>query len=106
MTFSRQTFLRFTGIAFLTGAARKLTAALTPARWAMVIDPAACARQPNCTKCITACHQAHNVPSIPDPRHEIHWLAEQPFARVFPGQEDEYSRDRAAARHGALQPLR
>lgn len=96
MIISRQAFLRLSGCSFLAGAARKLKAALAPARWAMVVDPAACVRQPNCTKCITACHQAHNVPSISDSRREIHWIAKEPFDRAFPGQEDEYSRERIA----------
>ncbi len=95
MNLTRQAFLRLTGIAFLTGAARKLVAAVTGPRWAMAVDAAKCATQPNCTRCIAACHQAHNVPAIPDPRHEIHWIAKEPFARTFAAEEDQYSPVRA-----------
>ena len=90
MTITRHTFLRITGLSFLAGAAGKLRAVLAP-RWAMVVDPAKCAKQPGCTKCIAACHQAHNVPSIPDPRHEVYWIAKKSFPDAFPGQEDAYS---------------
>ena len=96
MKLTRQTFLKLTGFTLVAGAARKLTAAVTPARWAMVVDTAACARRPDCTKCIDACHQVHNVPSIPDPRRGLHWISKEPFERIFPGQQDQYSRDHAA----------
>ena len=90
MKISRHDFLRLTGVAALAAAARKLNAAIRP-RWAMAVDTAACGKLPNCTKCIETCHQVHNVPSLPDPRHDVHWIAKEPFLRVFGSQEDEYS---------------
>jgi len=36
-----------------------------------------------CNTCIQACHRAHNVPRIPDPRHEIKWLWKEPFRNLF-----------------------
>jgi len=90
MTFSRQAFLRLSGYTFLASAARKLLAS-GPTRWGMVIDTAKCATQANCTKCIDACNQAHNVPKIGDERHDVRWIWKEPFGRAFRGQVDEYS---------------
>ena len=77
------------GLSFRGGLSphQSLTAApLTRARWAMAVDSAKCLKQPNCTKCIDACNQAHNVPSIPDPRHEVRWIWKEPFEHAFPAQ--------------------
>ncbi len=91
MTISRQTFLRLSGLSLIALAVRKLTAAASGTRWGMVIDTAKCDRQENCTKCGAACRQAHNIPQIPDPRHDVRWTWKEPFNRVFPGQTDEFS---------------
>ncbi len=56
-------------------------------RWAMVIDPRACDEKEGCTACIEACHTAHNVPRIDDPRHEVKWAWKQSFEDAFPEQE-------------------
>jgi molybdopterin-containing oxidoreductase family iron-sulfur binding subunit len=60
-------------------------------RWAMVVDLRACTRRPDCTDCIVACNEAHNVPAIPTPRQEVKWIWKASFDGVF---EDR--------RHGAL----
>ncbi len=91
MKMSRQTFLRVSGLTFAASAAQRLVAAVRPTRWAMVVDPAKCARQPDCTKCIAACHQVHNVPNIPDTHHAVRWIAKEPFSRAFRGADTEYS---------------
>ncbi len=96
MTLTRHNLLRLSGLAALAAATRKLARAVTRTRYAMAFDPAKCARQPNCTKCIAACHHAHNVPAMPDPRHEIRWIAKVPFGQPFRGHLDEYSPLRAA----------
>ena len=69
----RKTFLRLSGASLLALAGRKVIAALTGGgsaaaspvtRWAMVVDPVKCAKAAaGCTKCIDACHAAHNVPA-------------------------------------------
>ncbi len=59
-------------------------------RWAMVIDLARCHEHPECTRCIEACNRAHNVPRIPDPRHEIKWVWKEPFEHAFPAQKSPY----------------
>ena len=35
--------------------------------WAMLIDTAKCREQGDCTDCIDACHDVHNVPEIDNP---------------------------------------
>jgi molybdopterin-containing oxidoreductase family iron-sulfur binding subunit len=55
-------------------------------RWAMVVDLEKCRRKPDCEDCIAACHRAHNVPDIPEPRLRVRWLGKEPFRRVFPEQ--------------------
>ena len=96
MIISRQVFLRLSGLSCLAGMARKAMGAITGPRWAMAIDVAKCAQQGDCTRCITACHQAHNVPSIGARAHDVRWIWKEPMARAFPAQVDEYSSVRAA----------
>ncbi len=85
---SRQTFLRLTGLSFCALAVRKVRA--TGVRWGLVVDTTKCAKDSGCTKCIAACHQAHNVPAIPDRRHEVRWLWKDSYEHAF-GQQDPYS---------------
>jgi Fe-S-cluster-containing dehydrogenase component len=63
--------------------------AVAPAgrRWAMVVDTRACLRKDGCVDCISACHRLHNVPAIPEPRHEMKWIWREAFASAFPDQE-------------------
>ncbi len=105
----KETRRRFLGQAGLTalclagarslkrGAAATETAAPKAAgntRWAMVVDLSRCQEKESCTLCIEACHKAHNVPSIPNPRHEVKWIFKEPFHGAFPDQ-DEASADQA-----------
>ena len=62
-------------------------------RWGIAVDLARCASQAGCRQCIDACHAAHRVPAISDPRHEIKWVWKEPFARVFPEQVHGYEAD-------------
>jgi len=96
MKITRQAFLRLSGLACLAPAIRKVAGAVTSTRWGMAIDTAKCLQQDKCTKCIAACHQAHNVPALPDPRHEVRWIWKAPFERALPNQADEYSTLRTA----------
>jgi len=61
-----------------------------PTRWGMAIDLGRCAGQSGCRRCIEACHAAHRVPAVADPRHEVKWVWKEPFARVFPEQVHPY----------------
>jgi len=101
MTLSRKAFLHVTGLSLLIAAGKKAVASLTGAgqsasaspaiRWGVAIDLAKCARLDGCTKCIAACHEAHNVPAMPERRHEVRWIWKEPFERVFRDQEVEYT---------------
>ncbi len=62
-------------------------------RFAMVVDPGKCAELDGCTRCIAACHRAHNVPSLANPRHEVKWIWKEPFERAFPSEQHAYSAD-------------
>ncbi len=59
-------------------------------RWAMLIDTRKCLDQKGCTRCAEACHVAHNVPALPNPRHEVKWIWKEKFREAFPDQEAEY----------------
>jgi len=72
--------------------------ALTASRWGMVIDTRKCLKDEGCVACIEACHQAHNVPSIPDPRREVKWIWKEKVAHALPSQESEYPNPELAER--------
>ncbi len=64
--------------------------ALTAKRWGMVIDTRKCLTRDGCTKCLDACRLAHNVPRIPDRKHEVKWIWQEPVEHAFPSLETEY----------------
>ena len=82
MRISRNGFLRFLAAPILMLARKRATAAHGK-RWVMVIDNRKCMQDEGCTKCIQACHIAHNVPSIPDARREVKWIWKERFRRLF-----------------------
>ncbi len=59
-------------------------------RWAMAIDLPLCHEHPECTECMKACDRGHNVPSIPDPRHEVKWIWKEKFSHAFPAHTSKY----------------
>ena len=64
-------------------------------RLAMVIDLKRCQRDKNCTACIDACHQIHNVPTdFENDRHEIKWIWKEEFRHAFHEQDHEYLNER------------
>jgi len=65
-------------------------AASAARQYAMVIDSRKCRQRPGCTKCLDACHQAHNVPYIEDPGRKVDWIWEAPAQDVFSGQQSPY----------------
>jgi Fe-S-cluster-containing dehydrogenase component len=97
----RKTFLRLSGVSLLAAAGRKVIAALTGGesaaaspvtRWGMVVDTGKCSKAADgCTKCINACHAAHNVPALSERRHEVKWIWKEPFDRAFPSQQTSYT---------------
>ncbi|GAB4371296.1 MAG: 4Fe-4S dicluster domain-containing protein [Acidobacteriota bacterium] len=68
-------------------------AGLTGRRWAMAVDVRACVEHPECTRCLDACRQAHNVPSIDEARHAIAWIWKEPRRHVLPELEPPWAGD-------------
>jgi Fe-S-cluster-containing dehydrogenase component len=99
MEHDRRGFIRIAGVGALGLAGLSLarrdagaepSEPATGPRWGMVLDPRKCLKVEGCTACIAACNRAHNVPTIPDRRHEVKWIWKQPFADAFPDQEARY----------------
>ncbi len=103
MDFSRRRFLKIAAVSGLgLGLSRVLRgesgaepakffpgpSALKAKRWAMAVDFTKC--PPSCRKCITACHQDHNVPDFGNPKDEVKWIWREPYGDVFPGQEHNF----------------
>jgi molybdopterin-containing oxidoreductase family iron-sulfur binding subunit len=86
MSCSRRTFLAGLGGMALAGSlAPPWARGSESRRLALVVDLNRCrGARPGCDLCRQACHSAHNVPSIPDPAHEIKWIWDEEFPRVFP----------------------
>ena len=59
-------------------------------RWAMVVLVRKCMEaDEHCHQCMSACHEAHNVPHIEDTDDEVKWIWRQDFHGTFPEQEPE-----------------
>jgi Fe-S-cluster-containing dehydrogenase component len=111
MKITRKDFLRLLGGSALAAGAGKLvqiatspevsaaTEAPSPKkRWGMVIDLQKCANEPDCDKCLQACHVTHNVPHVPNPAQEVKWVWKEPFENVFPYQQTDYTRQAFAGK--------
>jgi molybdopterin-containing oxidoreductase family iron-sulfur binding subunit len=66
---------------------------LKGSRWGLVIDMARFQDSKAIQKISEICHKKHNVPTIPNPRHEIKWIWQEGFEHAFPGQESPYMAD-------------
>jgi Fe-S-cluster-containing dehydrogenase component len=97
MSINRRTFLGAAGLSALAIVGRSSIPALAapslPIRWAMVIDPRKCVKEQGCTDCIAACDNAHNVPHLQEPAHQVKWIWREPFDKVFPDQSSRYTED-------------
>jgi len=101
----RRRFLEIAGVSVLglgalAPAAKALAQALEshePAatkhgkRWALVVDTKKCLQHDGCRLCSDACHSSHNVPSIPEPRHEIKWIWKETAEHAFPADVSEFT---------------
>jgi len=108
MRIDRKAFLRLSGLSMVVLTCKKVASSVSGAlessapqaikakRWAMVIDTGKCLQDGGCTRCIEACHKAHNVPKLPDAGHEVKWIWKEPFEKTFPSLENEFT---AAALH-------
>ncbi|MHB8880613.1 MAG: sulfate reduction electron transfer complex DsrMKJOP subunit DsrO [Thermodesulfovibrionales bacterium] len=63
---------------------------LTAKRWGFAIDVNKLSSPADYQKCIDACHNIHNVPSIENPKHEVKWIWNETYEHSFPGTEHEY----------------
>ncbi len=104
MKFTRREFVELSGACLVALSGKKVlavfqaapgasapAAAPTPAkRLGMVIDTRKCLRAQDCTRCIEACDQAHNIPQFANPAHQIKWIWEEPFDDLFSSYETEY----------------
>ncbi len=105
MDSTRRRFLQLAGLSVLALGARpaveagaqddaKFTTgpeALTAKRWGMVVDIKKCAgAKPGCVDCVAACNIVHNVPTMPNPKHEIKWIWQTAFEHAFPGEENPF----------------
>lgn len=99
----RRFFLKWAGLGtvglsaapFATALARPVQTERAPGaplgkRWAMVVDTRKCLQNDGCRACTAACHEGHNVPSMPKHRHQIKWIWKAPFEHVFPQQVTPY----------------
>ena len=97
----RRSFLKIAGLSLagsvpaaraLSGSPRTEPApeAVRGKRWAMVVDQGKCLTKPGCQVCMEACHRAHNVPAMPDPRHEVKWVWKERLENVFPERVTPY----------------
>ncbi|HET8538535.1 MAG TPA: 4Fe-4S dicluster domain-containing protein [Anaeromyxobacter sp.] len=104
MTLRRRSFLKLAGLG-LAGAGTVPVAealvrgtrteagqdALRGKRWAMVIDERKCLTRGGCDACVQACHRAHNVPRMADPKHDVKWVWKERFEHVFPDRVTPYT---------------
>ena len=70
--------------------------ALKAASWAMVVNAKLC--PPGCRICQEACTKAHNLPSMPDPRHDVKWIWQEPYNAAFPYESHAFPDDANAKR--------
>jgi molybdopterin-containing oxidoreductase family iron-sulfur binding subunit len=73
------------------GSTQRSPEAASGKRWAMVIDERKCLTRQGCDVCIKACNKAHNVPAMPNPRHEIKWVWKERHENVFPDAVTPYT---------------
>ena len=68
--------------------------AATGSQLAMVIDVQKCLDTPGLMEvCSKACHEAHNVPRIPDEEEKIDWLWTEKYENAFPEQAHAFTAD-------------
>jgi len=104
MKITRKQFLQIAGASAVAAGAGKLVTAVgqtepsgtassgAKTRWGMVIDFQKCRKDEGCSDCLNACRLAHNIPQIPDRAHEVKWIWKEPYDRVFPFEQTDYTR--------------
>jgi Fe-S-cluster-containing dehydrogenase component len=64
--------------------------ALTAKQWAMVIDTRKIKTAADLAPMIDVCDRIHNIPTLPDPHHEIKWIWEEHYENAFPEMENPF----------------
>lgn len=100
---ARRSFLKMTGTSLLglgiagpVAASQGHRAEADPdagPNWAMVIDTRKCEEGRVYQTCIEACHEAHNVPDIPDKSREVKWIWTEKFPDAFHDQVHPWSQE-------------
>jgi len=109
MQFDRRGFLKIAGLTLLGLSAKPgwevfstvdlpepspTAETLAKIRWAMAVDLKKCwSAKEGCRDCIDACHRIHNVPDLGMIKEEIKWIWSEPYEKVFPEHELEYSEE-------------
>ena len=76
------------GTILVQAAGKPHAKALKAANWAMVINAKLC--PPGCNICREACHKAHNVPDMPDPKQEVKWIWQEKYTAAFSYEAHPY----------------
>ena len=90
MKFTRREFVGLSGACLVALGGRKVLAVFRGAqesqaaavgqsasprkRLGLLLDTKKCLLAPNCTRCIEACNQAHNIPALQNPAHQVKWI--------------------------------
>jgi molybdopterin-containing oxidoreductase family iron-sulfur binding subunit len=103
---SRRAFLKETGAAALglswgvplmtsacgpEAGAQGQEGAASARQWAMVIDLEKTRDPAVRAACRAACERAHNIPKLPDPTEEIHWIWDEEYRHVFEDQIHDHT---------------
>jgi Fe-S-cluster-containing dehydrogenase component len=65
-------------------------------RWALVVDVWRLAIEADYERIVHACHRAHNVPRIAEPRHQVKWIWSEDYEHAFPGLASPFVSRRVA----------
>ena len=108
MSIDRREFLKIAGIStvlgiggpvVLTGIEKGVAQAsqvmenpqvLKAKQWGFVVDMSKIKTDDDIKRIVYACHSIHNVPDIPDPKHEVKWIWKDDFEHTFPEQDTAY----------------
>ena len=71
------------GCSSYTGSARVSGGGVAGRHWGFVVDVERFNREADMGKIQAACHHAHNVPDIGDPKEEVKWIWGEPFEASF-----------------------
>ena len=107
MTINRRDFLKIAGLSAIVGVGaptvinslgkRGLEASqvspdpnsLKANRWGFVVDVSKLKTDEDYQKCFDACHNIHNVPNNPNPRHEVKWIWKDTYEHTFPNTAED-----------------